>query len=240
MLKKEGKIDDDFIRMLMKWRHVSGFNIHNGVKIDRKDVKGREALAQYIIRNPFSLEKIRYIEKSDTVIYRSGMSHGKSKKNFEIFDTEEFIATITQHIPDKSFQLVRYYGWYSNRSRGDRRKNGLLKQKETVDSDTGVTNVLNISEPKQKKIPSKTWRECIKKVWEVDPLECPKCGSEMKIISFIDEQLLIQHILKHLNLWQERITRGLPPPEEAIAEIIVCEELDDGWGSYGDPDVTMH
>lgn len=108
MLKKEGKIDDDFIRMLMKWRHVSGFNIHNGVKIERKDEKGREALSQYIIRNPFSLEKIRYIEKSGTVIYRSGMSHGKSKKNFEIFGAEEFIATITQHIPDKSFQLVRY------------------------------------------------------------------------------------------------------------------------------------
>jgi hypothetical protein len=35
-LKKEGKIDDDFIRMLMKWRHVSGFNIHNGVKIIKK------------------------------------------------------------------------------------------------------------------------------------------------------------------------------------------------------------
>jgi hypothetical protein len=127
MLKKEGKIDDDFIRMLIQWRHVSGFNIHNGVKIDRKDEKGRESLAQYIIRNPFSLEKIRYIEKSGTVIYRSGMCHGKSKKNFEIFDAEEFIATITQHIPDKSFQLVRYYGWYSNRSRGDRRKQGLLK-----------------------------------------------------------------------------------------------------------------
>ncbi|MGK2944322.1 MAG: IS91 family transposase, partial [Desulfuromonadales bacterium] len=106
MLKKEGRIDEDFIRMLMQWRHVSGFNIHNGVKIARCDEKGREALAQYIIRNPFSLEKIQYVESSGTVIYRSGMSHGKHKKNFEIFDAGEFIATITQHIPDKSFQLV--------------------------------------------------------------------------------------------------------------------------------------
>jgi hypothetical protein len=32
MLKREGKIDDEFNRMLMQWRHVSGFNIHNGVK----------------------------------------------------------------------------------------------------------------------------------------------------------------------------------------------------------------
>lgn len=53
MLKTEGKIDDEFIRMLMQWRHVSGFNIHNGVRIDCKDEKGRETLAQYIIRSSF-------------------------------------------------------------------------------------------------------------------------------------------------------------------------------------------
>ena len=29
-------------------------------------------------------------------------------EGFEIFIAEEFIATITQHIPDKHFQMVRY------------------------------------------------------------------------------------------------------------------------------------
>ena len=29
-------------------------------------------------------------------------------------------------------------------------------------------------------LPSRNWPDCIKKVWEVDPLECPKCGAEMK------------------------------------------------------------
>jgi hypothetical protein len=36
------------------------------------------------------------------------MTHGQNKKNFEIKTFEEFIATITQHIPDKHFQMVRY------------------------------------------------------------------------------------------------------------------------------------
>jgi hypothetical protein len=31
----------------------------------------------------------------------------------KIFSAEDFIAAITQHIPDKGFQMVRYYGWYS-------------------------------------------------------------------------------------------------------------------------------
>ena len=43
-------------------------------------------------------------------------------RNFEVFTLCDFIAAITQHIPDKSFQLVHYYGWYSNKMRGRRAK----------------------------------------------------------------------------------------------------------------------
>jgi hypothetical protein len=31
------------------------------------------------------------------------MIHGKDKKNFELLPAEEFIARITQHIPEKGF-----------------------------------------------------------------------------------------------------------------------------------------
>jgi len=49
----------------------------------------------------------------------------------------------------------------------------------------------------------------------------------MKIISFIDELLLIRRILEHLGLCQEIIPKGLPPPKEQedIAEVVVCEAL---------------
>jgi len=36
----------------------------------------------------------------------------------------DFIARVTQHIPEKGFHMVRYYGWYSNRSMGQLRKEG--------------------------------------------------------------------------------------------------------------------
>jgi hypothetical protein len=35
---------------------------------------------------------------------------GSGVVNFEVFTPCDFIAAITQHIPDKSFQLVRYTG----------------------------------------------------------------------------------------------------------------------------------
>lgn len=35
-------------------------------------------------------------------------------------------------------------------------------------------------------IPSLVWRECIKKVWKVDPLPCVHCGGELLIFSSSD------------------------------------------------------
>jgi len=56
--------------------HNSGFSVHNEVRIQPGDTKGIENLAQYIIRNTFSLAKLSYVESSGTVIYHSKMSHG--------------------------------------------------------------------------------------------------------------------------------------------------------------------
>ena len=41
-------------------------------------------------------------------------------RNFQVFDPLDFLAEVTQHIPDPGSHLVRYYGWYSNKTRGQR------------------------------------------------------------------------------------------------------------------------
>jgi len=209
MLKEEGLIDETFISMIMWWRHTSGFSVDNSVCIARGDDKGGTNLAQYIIRSSFSTNKITYNDDSGMVIYRSRMTHGKNKKNFSISTAEEFIAAITQHIPDRNFQLVRYFGWYSNRMRGERAKQESAEENENAGNEI---EIIDISDYKPRKIPPPTWRECIKKVWEVDPLKCPHCQGEMKIISFINEPEVIRKILEHLDLW--RIPEQPRPPPE--------------------------
>jgi hypothetical protein len=90
----------------------------------------------------------------------------KIGRNFEVFTPCDFIAAITQHIPDKSFQLVRYYGWYSNKMRGRRAK----QADEEVQTEGDAMEVIDVSAHEPRRIPSKKWRELIKKVWEADPL----------------------------------------------------------------------
>jgi hypothetical protein len=50
------------------------------------------------------------------------------------------------------------------------------------------------------------WSALIKRVYEVDPLCCPKCGGTMAIVSFIeqeDQADVIERILKHCQLWDD-------------------------------------
>jgi hypothetical protein len=53
--------------------------------------------------------------------------------------------------------------------------------------------------PKARRIPSRSWRELIKKVWEVDPLLCPTCHHEMRIVSLINDPQILERILRHVG-----------------------------------------
>ncbi len=228
-LAQKGLLPDDRARMLRGWVH-SGFNIHRSRRVQPDEREDLERLAQYIIRNSFSIDKMQVSPPSHTnpegsILYRSGLNP-KIQRNFEVFTPCDFIAAITQHIPDKSFQLVRYYGWYSNKMRGQRDKQAL----ETAKTTGNAVEIIDVSEHKPRRIPSAKWRELIKKVWEADPLMCPKCSREMRIISLIDDRNVIKRILEHLGLWEEgvRVTSGTDPPDQTFVE----PWLDDPFPDY--------
>ena len=42
------------------------------------------------------------------------------------------------------------------------------------------------------------WARLLARVYEVDPLVCPECGSPMKVIAIIQDPEEIKHILRHL------------------------------------------
>jgi hypothetical protein len=89
------------------------------------------------------------------------------------------------HVPNKgeSFdlealdrQMVRYYGYSSNVSRGKRKKQDL---------DDIIPSIL---EPEGSSKAFRTnWARLIQKIYETDPLCCRKCSGKMKLLSFIED-----------------------------------------------------
>ena len=61
----------------------------------------------------------------------------------------------------------------------------------------------------------------IQRVYEVDPLCCPECGGQMKVVSFIEppQPEVIEAILKHGGLWRSRSPRAPPDVDELVLEL---------------------
>ena len=64
---KEKKLDPTMAEKLRHWRH-SGFGVHHGKPLSKDDKAAVEHLAQYILRHPFSLDKMSFHEDTATVL----------------------------------------------------------------------------------------------------------------------------------------------------------------------------
>jgi len=165
-----------------------------------------ERVGKYMIRPILSLKRLSFDKAQGQVIYQ----YGKHSSKLERMDYLEFIARVTSHIPDKGQVTLRYYGLYSNAHRGKMRKAGVDPSHPPIIDD------------KVSFVPSKGWAEMIRKVFEVDPLICPQCDGEMKVISFIEDHKVIDKIIAHLKLifFAER-----PPPPKALQqELLMAAE----------------
>ncbi|MDY6824550.1 MAG: transposase [Thermodesulfobacteriota bacterium] len=69
------------------------------------------------------------------LIRRTGQSRYQSKNGRErkVFPALNWLAQLTTHIPDRSEHMVRYYGYYSNKNRGQRKK---------ADQDDDIVNII--------------------------------------------------------------------------------------------------
>ena len=78
--------------------------------------------------------------------------------------------------PSRHSREVRYWGFYANAARGKRRKDATTQASQTPRSqdDDEFTRRARLS-----------WAKLIRRVYEVEALLCPFCGSERKILAFI-------------------------------------------------------
>jgi len=214
LLVEKELLNEDFAIKLLGWKH-SGFSIDNSVRI--LDREAQTNLAEYISRPPISLKKIRYEPFKGRVLFHTKYSE-YFKENVHMFDAMDFLAELTQHIPPKGTHLIRRYGLYSSRIKGrweeldhvaERAPHGWRAEHELrVASDEEALGFSPMSDSEEVGLTARksAWARLLSRVYEVDPLVCPECGSPMKVIAIIQDPGEIKHILRHL------IKVGRAPP----------------------------
>ncbi|HPW18985.1 MAG TPA: hypothetical protein PLP83_11505 [Candidatus Aminicenantes bacterium] len=56
----------------------------------------------------------------------------------------------------------------------------------------------------------------IRKVYEVDPLICPRCGGRMTVVAFLTDYAVVDRIIRHLEL---TFVADKPPPAYALERV---------------------
>jgi hypothetical protein len=206
LLKDEGLLSEEREQLLLSWRHRTGFSADASVKVEPEDEAAVRRLARYILRPPVSLERMVWEEGSDEVVYTRKTRNGQPGAE-EHIDALDFLARIIAFIPEPRQHTVLYYSFYSNVSRGRRSKGRdaeLATHSENEEID-GLT-------PAERQARRRAWARLIKMVYETNPLTCPRCGSEMRVLAVITEPDVIDKILDHLA--SEGIEPGRGPPDE--------------------------
>jgi len=151
--------------------------VDQSVRLEAGDRAGIQRLIQYFLRCPFSQARMIEVANAGKVLYKTGDNRlgrfpdaasddllAGPKRNFQIFDPLDFLAEVTQHIPEMGGHLIRYYGWYSNKKRGERAR----AQPPTPEGSAAPPRTPSAREAR------KRWAALIKQVCETDPLTCPK------------------------------------------------------------------
>jgi hypothetical protein len=199
-------ISPELVKKLLAWRHP-GFSAHVGDTIAPTDKRRLEDTAAYLVRNPLSLKKLVYLDGSQAVLYRSRMNPSLGR-NFEAMDPLEWLARMSDHIPDPGQHRTLFYAEYSNR----------------VHHDVPEAQAGSAPEPRRRCSPR--WARLIAKVYRTDPLVCTRCGQRMSLIAFVTNQMAIGKILDHLGLSTPEAAKPPPPARELLR----VAEYGDGWG----------
>ncbi len=122
--------------------------------------------------------------------------HEDEKLVTETVPVLDFISRLVQHIPEKHFKQIRYYGIYARHRESDKKLNRAVpKEKHKI--------ILSFNR----------WRDCIAASFGYDPLKCPCCGETMALLD-----IYFKHKRVPLEEMYEKAmskARGCRPPAHA-------------------------
>jgi hypothetical protein len=218
-LHRAHRLSQAFLHNLLGWQH-SGFSVWAEQVVGPDQPDRVERLARYLLRAPVRLDTISWTPGGPVHIRTP--PDPRSGRTSITLDPLDWIHAVTTQIPDPRQHAVRYYGAYSNRSRGCRRPQATPDSREPSDP-------ASPSPPPQASTHSQarkaSWARLLRRLLEVDPLLCPRCRVELRVVSVITEPAVVDRILRHiaarpsLDPFRPRPPPAGPVPAEAPPDL---------------------
>jgi len=215
-----GAVPYSSIQEMMSWPH-SGFALDAGTRIGEGDRAALQRLLLYFLRPALSLKKLAYKPEEGLIRYQVSKTNGGP--SYHEWSAAEFVGRLAAIVPPPRKHVVRYYGALGPRSPLRGAVTGAVRGRATLgELERGYSVTLAgkaLREARRAaKAAGRAWAACLRKIFEVDPVRCGKCGGEMKLVSVILDDRELDRILAHQGWSTEfpktKATRA-PPGREA-------------------------
>jgi hypothetical protein len=210
--------EDDAVPSSPRCALVLGFSLHANVCIPAKARRQLENLCRYAGRPSVATERLSVLPDGRLLYHlrhrwRNGATH-------VVFEPLEFVAKLAALVPPPMFNLVRYHGVLSPAARWRWSIVPFTPEAADLARPDGCSHGEQPAENHQPQHcchpRNYTWAELMKRVWEVEVLECPRCHGRMRILAAINSPEAIRGILECL---------GLPSRAPPICPAVRAEQI---------------
>jgi hypothetical protein len=170
-----------------------GFSLHAGVGVWSSNKARLEQLIRYTARPAVSEERLSQSANGD-ILYKLKKPWTDGTTSV-IFSPLEFIEKLASLVPPPRIHLTRFHGILAPHSQF-RKLVVPEKPEEEIQEQIGDKS-LPVDNQKQNRI---SWAKLLSRVFSLDMDNCELCGGQMKAISAILKQEVIEKILTHLGL----------------------------------------
>ena len=193
-------LPEEVVRKMLSWPH-GGFSLDGGTYVEAQDRAGLERLLLYVLRPALSLKQLTYAPEQDLVRYRPRKGKPDSPAVLQ-WTGAEFVARMAALIPPARKHLVRYYGALGPRSplrwavsQAARQKAGAVELEAGYSVTVFGTAVR--AARKAVRASARAWAVCLKRIFEVSPVLCAKCGGIMVLTALIQDDRELDRLLAH-------------------------------------------
>jgi hypothetical protein len=190
----------------LSWEH-SGFSVEATQRLAAGERERAERLARYATRVVVATGKVKRLAGGRVRIETP--PDPRTGRTWLELDEIEFVHAVCQQVPARGLHLVRYQGVYANRLRRAYREARARLAGVEVRAGAMEAAALGAEEELRPAPPGsvealrrQAWARMLRKVFEVEPLVCPRCRREgrtveMEIVAWITDLEVVDRILKH-------------------------------------------
>jgi hypothetical protein len=146
--------------------------------------------------------KIRYELKTP---YRNGTTH-------MIFEPLDFISKLSALVPLPGANLIRFHGVFASNSQYRAQIINRPNDNKALEKEVRTEG---------EKRAAMTWAQRLKRVFDIDIQICEVCGGKAKVIACIEDPVVINKILTHLNLQSPPSNQVILPANRAPPAFII-------------------